>query len=70
MREQRKILKPTIRCSRQVKKRLSALSASAKKLKRKSKMWYEKGCIYCGLRNPCNLDQKKILCDKCGSIYK
>ena len=70
MREERIILKPIIRCSRQLKKKLNAMSASAKKLKRKSKAWYDKGCVYCGFRNPCNLDQKKISCDKCGGTYK
>lgn len=70
MREVRKVLKPIIGRSRQLKKRLNALSSSAKKLKRKSKAWYDKGCTYCGLRNKCNLDQKKILCDRCGSTYK
>ena len=70
MRAERVILKPIIRCSRQLKKRLNAMSASAKKLKRRSKQWYEKGCTFCGRRNPCNLDQRKILCDSCRSIYK
>lgn len=70
MRPERKILKPIMRCSRQIKKRLNAMSASAKKIKKKSKAWYEKGCVNCGRRNKCNLDQKKILCESCNKVYK
>lgn len=70
MKPEGKILKPIIRGSRQLKKKLNAMSASAKKLKRKSKAWYDKGCVYCGFRNRCNLDQKKIFCEKCKTTYK
>lgn len=45
------------------------VSPKETKRRAKSKMSYDKGCVFCGHLNKCNLKQRKIKCLNCNETY-